>query len=86
MNLTIFTFLIIITIIGIFISPLAFILFNIFSSLETMHIIRIFVWIYGRGGWPGPLGHMAMRKFVKTLMAEQIDPIPHAKAYQGESK
>jgi 1-acyl-sn-glycerol-3-phosphate acyltransferase len=49
MNLTVFPLLIIMTIIGIFMSPPAFILFKIFSRLETMRIIRIFVWIYGRG-------------------------------------
>jgi 1-acyl-sn-glycerol-3-phosphate acyltransferase len=49
MNLTVFPLLIIMTVIGIILSPLAFIIFKIFSGLETPRIIRIFVWIYGRG-------------------------------------
>jgi len=49
MNLTVFPFLIIMTIIGIIISPPAFFMFKIIGRLETLHIIRLFVWIYGRG-------------------------------------
>ena len=48
-NLTVFPLLIIMTIIGIFISPLAFICFKIIGRNDTVHIIRLFVWIYGRG-------------------------------------
>jgi len=48
-NLTVFPLLVIMTIIGILISPFAFLCFKIFGNLDTVRIIRIFVWIYGRG-------------------------------------
>ena len=48
-NLTVFPLLIIMTVIGIFISPLALFLFKITGRMDTVHIIRLFVWIYGRG-------------------------------------
>jgi 1-acyl-sn-glycerol-3-phosphate acyltransferase len=49
MNLTVFPLLVLMTIIGIIISIPAFIGFKIFGSLSTLQIIRLFVWIYGRG-------------------------------------
>ncbi len=49
MNLTVFPLLIIMTIIGIIISPPAFLILKIFCRLDTIHIIRFFVWVYGRG-------------------------------------
>jgi 1-acyl-sn-glycerol-3-phosphate acyltransferase len=49
MNLTVFSLLIVMTIIGIVLSPLAYIILKIVSGLETRRIIRIFVWIYGKG-------------------------------------
>jgi 1-acyl-sn-glycerol-3-phosphate acyltransferase len=48
-NLSVFPLLIIMTLIGIIISPFAFIFFKLFGNLDTVRIIRIFVWIYGRG-------------------------------------
>ena len=48
-NLTVFPLLIIMTIIGILISPIAFIFFKIIGRKDTEYIIRLFVWIYGRG-------------------------------------
>ena len=48
-NLTVFPLLIIMTIIGILISPFAFIFFKIIGRMDTVYIIRLFVWIYGRG-------------------------------------
>jgi len=48
-NLTVFPLLIIMTIIGIFISPFAFVFFKIIGRMDTVYIIRLFVWIYGRG-------------------------------------
>jgi 1-acyl-sn-glycerol-3-phosphate acyltransferase len=49
MNITVFSLLIIMTVLGIIISFPAFIILKIVSRLETHRIIRIFVWIYGRG-------------------------------------
>ena len=49
MNLTVFPLLITMTIIGILISTPAFLVFKIIGRFETLHIIRFFVWIYGRG-------------------------------------
>lgn len=49
MNLTVFSLLIIMTVIGIIISSPAFLIFKITTRLETFRIIRLFVWIYGRG-------------------------------------
>lgn len=48
-NLTVYPLLVIMTIIGILISPFAFLCFKIFGNLNTVRIIRVFVWIYGRG-------------------------------------
>lgn len=48
-NLTVFPLLIIMTILGILISPFAFICFRIGGHLDTVRIIRLFVWVYGRG-------------------------------------
>lgn len=48
-NLTVFPLLIVMTIIGILISPFAFICFKIAGHLGTVRIIRFFVWVYGRG-------------------------------------
>ena len=48
-NLTVFPLLIIMTIVGIFISPFAFFCFKIIGRIDTVRIIRLFVWIYGRG-------------------------------------
>ncbi len=47
-NLTVYPLLVIMTAIGILISPVAFLCFKIFARLDTVRIIRIFVWIYGR--------------------------------------
>ncbi len=47
-NLTVFPLLIITTIIGIFISPFAFVCFKLFGRTGTVRIIRFFVWVYGR--------------------------------------
>jgi len=47
-NLTVFPLLIIITITGIFISPFAFLCFKFIGHLDTVRIIRFFVWVYGR--------------------------------------
>jgi 1-acyl-sn-glycerol-3-phosphate acyltransferase len=49
MNLTVFPLLVIMTIAGIIMSVPAYFIIKIFSGLETPRIIRIFVWIYGRG-------------------------------------
>lgn len=49
MNLTVFPLLIIMTITGILISPIGFIIFKIFWRMDTVSITRLFVWIYGRG-------------------------------------
>ncbi len=48
-NLTVFPSLAAMTIIGILISPLAFICFKIAGHNDTVDIIRYFVWVYGRG-------------------------------------
>ena len=47
-NLTIFPLLIIMTIVGIFISPFAFICFKYIGRRDTVRIIRFFVWVYGK--------------------------------------
>ena len=47
-NLTVFPLLIMMTIIGILISPFAFICFKFLGRLDTVRIIRFFVWVYGR--------------------------------------
>ena len=47
-NLIVFPLLIVMTIIGIFISPFAFICFKFIGHLDTVLIIRFFVWVYGR--------------------------------------
>ena len=47
-NLTVFPLLVIMTIIGILISPFSFFYFKIFGHRDTVHIIRFFVWVYGR--------------------------------------
>jgi 1-acyl-sn-glycerol-3-phosphate acyltransferase len=49
MNLTVFPLLVIMTVIGIIISFPAFFLFRIIGRMEPLRIIRLFVWIYGRG-------------------------------------
>jgi 1-acyl-sn-glycerol-3-phosphate acyltransferase len=49
MNLTVFPTLILMTITGILLSAPAFIIFKIATRWETFRIIRLFVWIYGRG-------------------------------------
>jgi 1-acyl-sn-glycerol-3-phosphate acyltransferase len=49
MNLTVFPLLILMTVIGIVIAFPLFIIFKIVTGLETLRIIRIFVWMYGRG-------------------------------------
>ena len=51
-NLTVFPLLIAMTVIGIIISPFAFVCFRLAGHLDTVHIIRYFVWVYGRG-WLG---------------------------------
>ncbi|NLD38906.1 MAG: 1-acyl-sn-glycerol-3-phosphate acyltransferase, partial [Desulfatiglans sp.] len=48
-NLTVFPLLILMTIIGIIVAPFAFIFFKLFGNLDTVKIIRYFVWIYGKG-------------------------------------
>jgi 1-acyl-sn-glycerol-3-phosphate acyltransferase len=47
-NLTVFPLLIIMTIIGILISPFGFIFYKFVGRMDTVQIIRLFVWIYGR--------------------------------------
>jgi 1-acyl-sn-glycerol-3-phosphate acyltransferase len=48
-NVTVFPLLILMTIVGIIISPFAFVCFKLFGNLDTVRIIRFFVWVYGRG-------------------------------------
>lgn len=48
-NLTVFPMLIIMTIICIIVSPFALIGFRIVGWNDTVQIVRLFVWIYGRG-------------------------------------
>ncbi len=48
-NLTVFPLLVIMTVIGIIISPAAFLLFKVIGRMNTVHITRLLVWIYGRG-------------------------------------
>jgi 1-acyl-sn-glycerol-3-phosphate acyltransferase len=49
MNLTVFPLLVIMTIIGMIISPFGFLIFKIFSRLNIAQIMRFLVGIYGRG-------------------------------------
>lgn len=48
-NLTVFPLLILMTIVGIIISPFAFLFFKLIGNLDRVKIIRYFVWIYGKG-------------------------------------
>ena len=47
-NLTVFPLLVMMTTIGIYISPFAYICFKFIGRLDTVRIIRFFVWVYGR--------------------------------------
>lgn len=49
MNLTVFILLIVMTIIGLILSPPTFFILKIFGRYETLRISRLIVWIYGRG-------------------------------------
>jgi 1-acyl-sn-glycerol-3-phosphate acyltransferase len=48
MNMTVFPLLILMTVIGIVIAVPLFIIIKIITGLETLRVVRILVWIYGR--------------------------------------
>lgn len=66
MNITVFPLLVIMTVFGILISFPALLVFKTTARMETFRIIRLFVWIYGRG-W------LAIIKPFTRLQAEGLN-------------